>query len=139
VSNLEDDPIVTFEDSAGNTISNDPRFHAMKTLEAAGISFTTPKPQPKVAKTAKPVANPLPTPPIIASPEVTEEETSDEDADLEEDNDEVTEEEVEDYSGLKGKELTALAKQRGVDIIGLTTAGEVRAALIAADAAATEE
>lgn len=39
------------------------------------------------------------------------------------------------YDGLKGPELVALAKERGVDITGLKKVGEVREALATADLA----
>lgn len=48
------------------------------------------------------------------------------------------EEEV-DYDSLSGKELKALAKERGVNIAGLSTVGDVREALRDADEIPADE
>jgi len=39
------DDVVIFQDSNGNEISNDPRFHAIKTLENSGVSFENSQPE----------------------------------------------------------------------------------------------
>lgn len=89
---------VVFENSLGETISNDPVFHAQRTLAAAGVQG---------------YGRQLPTDSDDAMPD--------------------------EYDDLKGNELKALAKERGVDITGLKTVGEVRAAFRTADAEAAEE
>lgn len=92
---------VTFENSLGETISNDPIFLAQRTLEAAGLGAS---------------AGRAPT-----------------------DGDEAIDLEQYPYADLKGAELKALASERGVDITGLKTVGEVRKALSDADEAAAAE
>lgn len=79
---------VTFTNSLGEVISNDPIFLAQQTLARAGMG------------------------------------ASDADQSIDGDN---------PYADLGGKELKALAKERGVDITGLKTLGQVRDALVAAD------
>lgn len=81
---------VIFENSLGETISNDPIFLAQRTLKAAGITGAT---RPDDHDEYMPSA----------------------------------------YDELKGSELKALALERGVDITGLKTVGQVREALTAAD------
>lgn len=85
---------VTFKNSLGETISNDPIFLAQRTLAAAGISGKV-----------------------------------DDSGDAFDEN---------PYSDLKAAELKELAKERGVDIKGLKTVGDVRNALVAADDAEEE-
>lgn len=85
---------VTFENSLGETISNDPIFLAQRTLKAAGLTGAT---RPDDHDEYMPTA----------------------------------------YDELSGKDLKALALERGVDITGLKTVGQVREALTAADEAAT--
>lgn len=87
---------VTFENSLGETISNDPIFLAQRTLKAAGLTGAT---RPDDHDEYMPSA----------------------------------------YDELGGKELKALASERGVDIAGLKTVGQVREALTAADAEVTTE
>lgn len=82
---------VTFENSLGETISNDPIFLAQRTLEAAGVTSGAERPGDH--------EDYMPT----------------------------------DYDDMDSKELKALSLERGVDIKGLKTVGQVRAALVAAD------
>lgn len=105
-------PIVTYLDAEGNEISNDPRWIAQQYLREQGVTEE-------------------------------EEDAAEEDNETEAQGDEGqeqtsydeegSEEEVVDYDSLNGKELKALAKERGVDITGLTKVSEVREALRAAD------
>lgn len=88
---------VVFLNSLGEEISNDPIFHAQKTLEAAGIA---------VGNTA-----------------------DDDDDQLQKDSDTPP-----TYEGISGKDLKQLAAEKGVDLTGLTTVGELRAALVQSDA-----
>lgn len=99
------DDLVVFEDSKGNKISNDPRFHA---LIALGIDPT--------AKTSSASEKPA------ATPKATAEGTGPE----------VDDEGNRTYGELKGKDLASFAKERGVEIKGLN-AKEVRAALVEQD------
>lgn len=92
---------VIFENSLGETISNDPIWHAQKTLEAAGIAVGQ-------------VEQNTPADPDDSDQEI---------------------DKAEDYKSLDGKALKALAGEREVDITGLKTVGEVRAALVADDVA----
>jgi len=84
---------VVFKNSLGETISNDPVFHARRVIEQA------------------------------------------ESAKVDDSNDEL---EPNPYADLNGKQLKELAAERGVDISGMKTVGQVREALLAADAAEEE-
>lgn len=99
---------VTFLNSAGEVISNDPIYLAQQQLAAAGL------------------INPQVTPVVPVAHD---------DDELGEDSDE----DKVDYATLNGPQLKALAKERGVDIKGLRTVGEVRKALADAEAEADEE
>lgn len=99
---------VVFEDSEGNTISNDPVYRAQQTLAAAGVSFAESQPE-QLATNARAA----------------------DDVDLGDDD-------AEDYKAFDGTELKAMADERGVDRKGLKTVGELRQALISADEAAAQ-
>lgn len=100
---------VVFQNSLGEEISNDPIWHAKRTLEQAGI--TLPAEQQSVAANAAAAAR------------------NDEDDDLDGDEDE----KPEDYKKFDGPALKKIAKDRGIDISGFGKVGELRAALIQAD------
>lgn len=119
--NTEKDPIVVFLDSEGNEISNDPRWHAMKTLREAGISFDQSQPEERQAA-------------FRAAAEDGDSLDDDEPSDPE-----VDEDGIRTYKELDGKALKAVAGSRGVDISGLKKVGEVREALRAADREAAQE
>lgn len=104
---------VVFEDSQGNVISNDPVFLAQRTLRAAGITLEDQSPKTQSATTSS----------DDSSESI--EETSEEDRD---------ESGARTYKELKGGDLKAYANERGVDITGMKTVGEVREALRKADA-----
>lgn len=113
---------VVFLDSVGNEISNDPVWHAQKTLRAAGVSFENSQPDAQARLLEQQNA------------------TADDDDELETAD---TEPEVDTddsgartYKELKGADLKSLASTRGVDITGARTVGDVRKALIGADAEA---
>lgn len=114
---------VVFLDSAGNEISNDPVWHAQKTLRAAGVSFENSQPDAQARLLEQQNAA-----------------TDDDDAELEaeaaEPEQDVDESGARTYKELKGADLKSLANSRGVDITGAKTVGDVRKALIAADAPA---
>lgn len=103
---------VTFENSLGETISNDPIYLAQKTLENAGIAFNQSQPAQ------------------LAAAQAAAADDSDEDLD---------EDEATDYSKLGQKELKELADERGVDISSAKKVGEVRQLLIDADVKAAAE
>lgn len=121
MANSDYEPVV-FLDAEGNEISNDPVWHARNTLAAAGVDESTVDDsglQETIdAKDAEIEA-------LKAA--LAAKETLDEDEDNKDDGD--------DYDKLGGKELQALAKERGVDIKGLRKVSEVRGALRAADKA----
>lgn len=114
----DEEGFVTFLDSEGNEISNDPRWLAKKTLEDAGFGVSFNQSQPIQANTRMAQAAGV---------------SNDDDDELGEDDEDRTE----DYKSYSGSELKKLANARGVDISGLKKVGEVRKALMAADEKAT--
>lgn len=115
--NDTEDPIVVFEDHEGNEISNDPRWLAQRTLKRAGIGNDSNDSAELKARIAELEAQ------LAGKSEDDEDDTAG------------TKDDGDDYDKLGGKELKALAAERGVDITGLTKVGQVRDALRAADAA----
>lgn len=105
-----DDDIVVFEDSQGNEISNDPKWHAKHLL---GVEHSDGELAAKDAEIEALKAK-------IAALEAADESEG---------------EEPRDYAELDQKELKALAAERDIDIAGLKTVGELRQALVNADAA----
>lgn len=113
------DDIVTFLNAAGEEISNDPRWHARRTLEAAGMqtpAVSSALVDENAALKAK-IAE-LEAAAAQKSQGVEDDDPADEDDDAE------TQDE---YSKMNGKELKAFAKEHDIDIKGLKTVGEVRA------------
>ncbi len=95
---------VVFEDSQGNTISNDPVYLAQKVLEARGIPFNGSQHtdlESQLRQAAEGEGSP--TDPIVHD---------DPDADIEESEDD----EPRDYTDLSGKALGAYAKERGLSL-----------------------
>jgi sRNA-binding protein len=112
---------VVFLDAAGSEISNDPVWHAQKTLRSAGVSFDNSQPDAQARRLEQANAT-----------------TPDDDDELEAEDAE-PEVQVDDdgnrtYKELKAAELKSLANSRGVDIKGAKTVGDVRKALVGADA-----
>lgn len=98
MANTKDSEFVTFENSLGETVSNDPNYLAKERLEAAGIQVggaSTPSDHDEA----------------ITTP----------------------------YDELKQQELKDLAKERGVDLKGAKTVGDLRQRLVDADDAAEDE
>ena len=113
---------VVFLDADGNEISNDPRFLARKTLEAAGVDTNSAGDEELKAENARLQAQIAE---LLAAGGKSE--------DLEDDG-----EAEGDYSDVKGKDLVNLAKERGIELTvegKKLTAPEVRAALVAQDKA----
>lgn len=113
---------VVFLDADGNEISNDPRFLARKTLEAAGVDTNSAGDEELKAENARLQAQIAE---LLAAAGKSE--------DLEDDG-----EAEGDYSDVKGKDLVNLAKDRGIELTvegKKLTAPEVRAALVAQDKA----
>lgn len=129
---LKDKSPVVFLDADGNEISNDPLWHAQKVMRDRGIPFGASQPTEAEVQTDElsggngQSGNPA-TPP---QGQVNEQTQSDDDDELEQDDDTPT------YADVKGKDLTELAKSRGVELTPGIKAGEVRAALIEQDKAA---
>lgn len=111
--------IVTFLDSKGREISNDPRWHARKTLKSEGVDVDQLE-----AKIAELTAQLQAQNAAAAASEGVEDEDADEDS---------------PYADVKGKDLSALAKERGISLKnddGSTKkANDVRAELAAQDKA----
>lgn len=116
MANTNDD-IVTFLNSAGEEISNDPRWHAQKTLEAAGMN------QPAVSSA------------LVEENEALRAKIAELEAaaaggvDDEIEDDEHEDETEDQFQKMSGKELQAYAKENKLDIKGLKTVGEVRTRL----------
>lgn len=98
---------VVFENSEGTEISNDPVWHARKTLEQ--YNALPPQLQSAAGNAAR----------------------DDDGDDLEGDD----EDRIEDYKSFDGAALKKLAKQRSLDTTGLKTVGDLRARFIELDAA----
>lgn len=112
----DEEGVITFLSADGEEISNDPVWHARKTLALYGQPFNGSQPEEQGARLKRIAAN--------------------DDDNLGEDDD--TEEAKDDdgnrtYAELDAKAVKKEAVDRGVDIKGLTKVGQVRAALIAAD------
>ena len=114
----EKDDIVTFLNSAGEEISNDPRWLAKKNLANSGTDVDALQAENEALKAR------------LAALEAG---ATDDSAGV--DEDEAQKDDGDDYDKLDGKALKALAGERGVDIKGMTKVSEVRAALREADKA----
>lgn len=129
MAEAENDDIVVFQNSLGEEISNDPRWHAKRVLAAQG-GVDVDAMQARIAELEAQLAAKLP----VQSGQVGGVASADNESP--EDEDEPTG----DYSEVKGAELGKLAKDRGINLKhedGTNLkAGEVRAALIAQDEAA---
>ncbi len=123
----EEPKYVTFEDSEGNEISNDPRWKARKVLDAAGETAETVDVTAYEAKIAELEAQ------LAAARTV--QHGVDEDEDLGSDDEDA--DKPRDYKELTGKALGSYAKERGIALKDedgkALSAGDVRAALIAQD------
>ena len=124
---------VVFEDSQGNEISNDPVWLARKRLADAGVEPSSTNSAHLQDELDEKNAE------IEALKAQLQAKQAEEDA-LEDDEapDEVKDEAGNrTYAELDSKGLKALAGERNVDIAGLKTVGQVRAALVDADAKAS--
>ena len=118
---MADKDYVVFEDSSGNVISNDPRWHAERTLKQGGVDVNSL--QDENAELRRQLAELQAAQVADNSAEAT--------GGLEEEDDN---DEAAPYADVKGADLGKLARERGIDTKG-KKAGEVRAELAAQDAA----
>lgn len=126
----KEDEFVTFLNSAGEVISNDPGYRARKYLEEHGEPEDNSEELEalRVANEAKDAELES----LRAQLAAAQANSAGVDDDDEEEDDAP---EKDEFTGLGGKELKALAKDRNVSISGMKTVGEVRTALRAAKAA----
>jgi hypothetical protein len=116
---------VLFEDSVGNVVSNDPRWKAAQTLKASGVDVdqvsrdAAELEELRAFKRAHEVAQ--------APNEFTGT------ADVEEPEDDEDDDAENPYADVKGKDLSALARERGIEVVKGMRAGDVRQALAAQD------
>lgn|SRR5690606_15410529 len=113
--------IVTFLDSRGRVISNDPRFHLRKMQEQEEARLANLQQQEVEATEEQPSEE---------ADEAAEEEPTEDDEDKAQGD---------DLDELRGKELKALAAEEGVDITGLTKVSQVREAIRAHRAEVSED
>jgi len=116
--------IVTFLDSRGRVISNDPRFHLRKMQEQEEARLANLQ-QQEVEATEESEEQPS--------------EEADEAAEEEPTEDDEDKAQGDDLDELRGKELKALAAEEGVDITGLTKVSQVREAIRAHRAEVSED
>lgn len=116
---------VVFLDSEGNEISNDPVWHAKRTIEARGgaVTFADSQPEALAAELKKQAAD---------DDALGDDDESGKDQDLDEAGHRT-------YKELDAKALKAEADAREIDRSGFTKVGELRAALIEADNTARAE
>jgi hypothetical protein len=116
------DEIVVFEDSQGNEVSNDPRWHARRILGIQQENGIDPRDaeleELRAFKAAHDVAQ--------APNSITDEGVEDPDEDGAPDQENP-------YVDVKGADLSALAKERGIEVVKGMKAGDVRNALAAQD------
>lgn len=115
---------VLFEDSQGNTVSNDPRWKAAQTLKASGVDVD------QVARDAAELEELRAFKRAHEVAQAPNEFTGTADVEEPEDDDDDAEN---PYADVKGKDLSALAKERGITIEKGMRAGDVRNALAAQD------
>jgi len=110
--------LVTFLNSRGEEISNDPRWHAQKVLAGAGM---TPVNSSLVEENESLRAQ-------IAALQASQADSQGVEDDHEDDGDD----DADAFSAMGAAELKAYAKENDIDIKGLKKVGEVREALRAA-------
>ena len=125
---------VVFEDSQGNPISNDPLWLAQQRLAQAGVELPEDNSAELEAQLNQKNEEIESLRAALAAKEA--EEASDLEPDDEAPKADVDDDGNRTYKELDSRGLKALAGEREVDISGLKTVGEVRKALIDADAAA---
>jgi hypothetical protein len=128
----EEQEYVTFLDSEGNEISNDPRWHAKKRLKESGVDVDAQ--QDIIAQLEAQVA-------ALQAQRGIAPQAASEDDDLDDDEDDNVKRDSDGnrtYEELDGKQLSALVKERELTIEGRKTVGAARAALIADDTAKRE-
>ena len=118
---------VVFEDSLGNTISNDPVYRAQQTLESAGVDENSDNSSDLKSENEQLRAQ---LEELLRSQSAGDGDSgNDSSGDDESPEDSQGDEEEVDLDALDGAQLKELAAERGVDITGLKKVGEVRQAL----------
>jgi len=123
---------VLFEDSEGNVISNDPRWRAEQVLAAEGVDIDQLEADRRELEELREFKRTHGVAQAPQDPAFTGE-SEDDDEDDEEDEEATT---PGPYDSVKGKDLSALAKERGIELTvdgHKLTAPEVRNALAAQD------
>jgi len=127
---MADNDYVVFEDSVGNEVSNDPRWLARRTLAMAGEGVSEAQVLADAERAElEELREFYRTHGVAQAPnefngtaDVEEPEDDDDDAEN-------------PYADVKGKELSALARERNITIVKGMKAGDVRNALAAQDVA----
>lgn len=120
----ENEEYVTFTDSRGNVLSNDPRWHAKNRLKQSGVDVDSL--EDENARLRRQLEELMAKRGIQASAE----------DEIDEDGDEPPTDEngLRTYEELDGKALNALLKERNITVEGKKTVGSAREALRKADA-----
>jgi outer membrane protein TolC len=130
MAKTKDEDFVIFLNSAGEEVSNDPRWKAQQLLEAAGMSASedTEELYQELDEARSQLQNKdAELEELRRQLEVARSTAPQGVEDLDEDDDESEDEDK--FTTMSGKELQSFAKENGHDIKGLKTVGEVRARL----------
>jgi hypothetical protein len=126
---MANDDYVVFEDSQGNEISNDPRWKAAKTLEAAGVEVGKSDSLTDAERAELEELREFKRTQGVAQAPNEFNGT----ADVEEQEEDDDDDEENPYAEVKGAALATLAKERGIKLTAedgtKLKAGQVRAAL----------
>lgn len=125
------DDIVVFQNSAGEEISNDPRWHAKRVLEANGGTDPNTEKDDIIAQLQAQLEE-------MQAKGLAPKGAGDDDEIETEAEQDLDEAGHRTYKELQAKELADLVKTREITIEGKKTAGAARAALIADDTAKRE-
>ncbi|WNO27792.1 hypothetical protein SEA_HUWBERT_40 [Microbacterium phage Huwbert] len=129
MAKTQEEEFVTFLNSAGEEVSNDPRWKAKRLLEESGIDSSNDNEElyeeldaarSQLQNKDEELAE------LRRQLEIARNTAPQGVEDLDEDDES---EDEDDFTTMSGKELQAFAKENGHDIKGLKTVGEVRARL----------
>ena len=132
MAKTKDEDFVTFLDSSGNVISNDPRYRAKKLLEQSGdLGEGNDDELREALDAADSRANQAEQEAESLKQQLAalQAQLAAGDSGVEDLGDEDDAEDEDDFTEMNGKELQAYAKENKLDIKGLKTVGEVRARL----------